>query len=63
MRTRCDKAMRRSKERCYTPFHRRWRCNADCRSCVCCIVTEPDGTEKHLGNGMRLEGNHERAKE
>lgn len=50
---RCDKAMRRSKERCYQPMifsseRRKWKCTEDCRNCICAIVREDNGIEHHV---------------
>lgn len=47
---RCDKAMKRSKERCFIPSigRERWRCTGECRSCICCLETLEDGTERHV---------------
>ena len=55
MTVRCDKAMRRSKERTreLTEFGvPRWRCTGDCGSCICGIIRHKDGTESHI-NTMR----------
>lgn len=46
---RCDKAMRRSKERCNTPLFTRWRCTGDCLSCPCCLIKDENGEESHRG--------------
>ena len=46
---RCDRQMRSSKERCWTPSHRRWKCNDDCKNCICCIVKDEMGNEHHIG--------------
>lgn len=45
---RCDEPMRRSKEKCITPFYRPWRCTEDCRNCFCCIQMDENGTESHV---------------
>ena len=45
---RCDEAMKRSKEKCFTPNHRRWKCTGECKTCICCLETIEDGTERHL---------------
>lgn len=45
---RCDEPMRRSKEKCYTPRLRKWRCTEDCRNCICCIQKDENGTESHV---------------
>ena len=47
-RRRCDQAMKRSKEKCNTPFFKKWKCNDDCRNCICCLMTMEDGTEEHF---------------
>ncbi|MDT3386259.1 MAG: hypothetical protein LIR46_00605 [Bacteroidota bacterium] len=39
--------MKRSKEKCYTPFNIRWRCNNDCANCICGMVKQYDGTWVH----------------
>lgn len=46
---RCDKPMRRSKEKCLTPFFRKWRCTGECKACICAIVKDQYGSEKHIG--------------
>ena len=46
---RCDVPMRRSKEQCNTPNNTPWRCTEDCKSCICCIVKDENGDERHLG--------------
>lgn len=57
----CDKAMRRSKERGLTPFYTRWRCTGDCRNCVCSMVKQVDGIYIHTplrtghSNGKKVE--------
>ena len=43
----CDKAMRRSKERCSTPVYTRWRCTGECQNCVCGMYKKDDGTWEH----------------
>ena len=53
----CDKAMRRSKERCYIASGRRWRCTEDCSSCICCMEKRYDGTWEHFN--PRFEGRRE----
>jgi len=45
---RCDVQMRKSKEKCNTPFHTRWRCTEDCKNCICCLYKTDDGTEHHV---------------
>ena len=46
---RCDEPMKRSKEKCYTPFRMKWKCTGECRSCICCIVKDNYGGERHIG--------------
>lgn len=43
----CDEAMRRSKERCFIPFGRRWRCTTNCQECICAMFKQEDGTWIH----------------
>ena len=43
----CDKAMRRSKQRCLTPFYTRWKCDGDCGPCPCALHKKADGTWEH----------------
>ena len=43
----CDKAVRRSKERCSTPVYTRWRCIGECQNCVCGMYKKDDGTWEH----------------
>ena len=43
----CDKAMRRSKERCYIREGVHWYCNGDCENCHCALHKKPDGTWEH----------------
>ena len=45
---RCDYPMRRSKEKCNTPYHTEWHCTEDCRNCICCLIKYEDGTEAHV---------------
>lgn len=45
---RCDEPMRRSKEKCYTPFHTDWHCTGDCMNCICCIWTDENGQDSHI---------------
>ena len=47
---RCDEPMRRSKERCNTPFHTRWKCTGNCAGCICCIEKDENGNERHSNN-------------
>ena len=54
MDIRCDESMRRSKERCYTPFHTRWRCTGECKACICGLRKTQTGDWEHVttsGNG------------
>lgn len=57
----CDKAMRRSKERGLTPLYTRWRCTGDCTSCICALVKQEDGIFIHTpvrtghSNGKKVE--------
>ena len=44
----CDESMRRSKERCWTPNNRRWRCTGECKECHCALFKKDDGTWEHL---------------
>lgn len=46
----CDKAMKRSKEQCRTPQGEYWRCNKDCKSCICALFKKEDGTWEHRKN-------------
>lgn len=51
MSVRCDKAMRRSKEKTreLTEFGvPKWRCSGSCETCICGIIRHPDGTETHV---------------
>ena len=48
---RCDEAMRRSKEKCYTQYWERWKCTGECKECICCIVKDDHGGEKHISFG------------
>ena len=43
----CDKAMRRSKERGFTPLYTRWKCNGMCEGCICALHKRHDGTWEH----------------
>lgn len=61
---RCDEPMRRSKERCYTPSRRKWRCTEQCNNCVCCLEKRYDGTWEHfnpLFTGERREHDERRS--
>lgn len=55
IRRRCDKPMRKSKERAFLPGDNRihWRCTENCKECICCIETDENGNEKHV-NRWRL---------
>lgn len=46
---RCDKQMRRSKEKCVTPYRKPWKCTGECKACICCIVKDEYGGERHIG--------------
>ena len=46
---RCDKPMRRSKERGYIRAGVHWKCGKSCSSCICCIFKDENGTERHRG--------------
>lgn len=56
----CDEAMRRSKERCYIPFGRRWRCTTNCKECICAMFKQEDGTwihkklDRHKGHYVKV---------
>lgn len=50
---RCDESMKRSKEKCITPLYTRWKCNNDCKTCICCIYKINDGTEHHFDPNSR----------
>lgn len=43
----CDEAMKRSKEKCFTPYGTRWRCTDNCRECICAMFKQEDGTWMH----------------
>lgn len=45
---RCDKSMRKSKEKCYTADNKHWKCTGECKTCICCIYKTGDGTEYHV---------------
>ena len=47
VRLRCDRSMRRSKERGRNIYGIRWKCPGDCRRCFCCIEQDQDGNERH----------------
>lgn len=46
---RCDKPMRKRKEKLMTPLYTQWRCTGDCKGCICALVKSDDGTESHVG--------------
>jgi len=54
----CDKAMRRSKERCYTAKSmvilrmEKWQCKKNCAECICGMHIDKDGIKSHV----RLKG-------
>jgi hypothetical protein len=52
---RCDKSMRRSKEKGYKLTGQHWKCPGDCRGCVCCIEKDQEGNERHAPYGRRHE--------
>ena len=56
---RCDKAMRKSKERCLTPFYKRWKCTGECKECICGIEKEENGLEHHITRGRKNEQKEE----
>ena len=61
---RCDKPMRRSKERGFMASGRRWRCTEDCSSCICCLEKRYDGTWEHHNprfTGERIEDDERRS--
>lgn len=53
VRRRCDRPMRRSKERGYKAPGVRWKCPEDCRKCFCCIEADQDGNERHTPYSRR----------
>jgi hypothetical protein len=61
MSVRCDKAMRRSKERVREikglslP---KWKCTKDCANCICGIIRDKSGNEHHV-NLLRGKANAE----
>lgn len=57
IRRRCDKSMRRSKEKCTTPGRYPWRCTEDCRNCFCCIYMDENGNESHVNVASRMRYN------
>ena len=46
---RCDEPMKRSKEQGYIRDGVHWKCNNNCKSCICCIVKDEYGNEHHIG--------------
>ena len=44
---RCDEPMKRSMEKCNTPFFKRWECTKECDKCFCCIHKDENGNETH----------------
>lgn len=48
----CDKQMRRSKERAYiitpTGLRYRWTCTGKCDRCICGMRKQSDGTYEHV---------------
>lgn len=54
---RCDKAMKRSKQRGYLPrnYKQHWYCTGDCPGCFCCIEKDQDGNERHVPYWRRHE--------
>lgn len=44
---RCDKAMRRSKEKPVPYIGEPWKCNKQCKKCVCALHKNDDGTWSH----------------
>ena len=44
---RCDKAMRRSKEKPVPYIGEPWRCTGQCKTCVCGLHQNDDGTWSH----------------
>lgn len=49
MKYRCDKPMRKSKERCYVRSGVHWTCTGECNTCICCIKMDEYGNESHVG--------------
>lgn len=45
---RCDEPMKRSKEKCRRPSGKRWKCDGNCKQCICCLIMADDGTEHHF---------------
>lgn len=43
----CDEAMRRSKEKCWTPEGRKWRCTGECKQCPCAMHKQYDASWVH----------------
>ena len=44
----CDTSMKRSKERCYLPDGRHWRCDMNCQDCHCALHKRENGTWEHF---------------
>ena len=44
---RCDKAMKRSKERCKASLETMWKCTHECAHCICGLRKKEDGTWAH----------------
>lgn len=61
VKRRCDKSMRRSKEKGLTKFGKRWRCPGDCRGCICCIEQDQEGNERHATYNRHKGGKNEQA--
>lgn len=55
VRRRCDRSMRRSKEKGYIRTGAHWKCPGNCRGCFCCIEQDQDGNERHAGYKRRHE--------
>lgn len=45
--------MRKSKEQCYTRAGVRWRCNKDCKNCMCCLEKDHNGEESHVNMAFK----------
>ena len=59
VRRRCDKSMRRSKEKGYRITGNHWKCPGDCRGCFCCIETDDLGNERHMPYSRHNGGKNE----
>ena len=46
---RCDEQMKRSKEKCMTQHWKPWKCTGECKACICCILKDEYGGERHIG--------------